>query len=122
MIGPVTPEQVFDAALRIQLCGERSLKIDFFPDRVRVHLPPKRMLARFCSVPLSKMTAILSEMEQDQLIDTEQRSGMWASPPANRIIAGLLAGRYRREAEALLGPVVLKTLLERLDLPDREST
>lgn len=63
---------------------------------------------------MSKMTAILSEMEQNQLIGTEQRGGMWAAPLGNRIIADYLAGQYRKEAEALLGPVVLKNLLQRL--------
>jgi len=114
MIDPITAEQIFDAAIRIQVCQEKSLEVDFFPDRVRVRLPPKRVLAQFCSVPMSKMTAILSEMEQNQLIGTEQRGGMWATPPGNRIIADCLAGKYRKEAEAVLGPVVLETLLRRL--------
>lgn len=63
---------------------------------------------------MSKMTAILSEMEENQLIGTEQRGGMWTTPFGNRIIADFLSRKYRREAEALLGTVVLKTLLKRL--------
>jgi hypothetical protein len=117
MIDPVTAEQIFDDAIRIQVCYTKSLEIDFSQDLVRVRLPPKRILAQFCSVPMSKMTAILSEMEQNQLIGTEQRGGMWATPLGNRIIANRLAGKYRKEAEALLGPVVLKTLLQRLFHP-----
>jgi len=114
MPDPITAEQVFDAAIRIQVCQEKSLDVDFFPDRVRVRLPPKRVLAVSCSVPMSKMTAILSEMERDQLIGTEQRGGMWATPLGNRIIADCLTRKYRKEAELVLGPVVLKTLLQRL--------
>ena len=114
MIDSITAEQIFDAAIRIQVCQEKSLDVDFFPDRVRVRLPPKRVLARSCSVPMSKMTAILSEMEQNQLIGTEQRGGMWASSLGNRIIAECLARKYRKEAEDVLGQVVLKTLLKRL--------
>ena len=114
MIDPVTAEQIFDAAIRIQVCQEKSLEVDFSPDQVRVRLPTKRMLAQFCLVPMSKMTAILSEMEQNRLIGTEHRGGMWATPLGNRIIADSLAGKYRKEAESLLGPVVLKTLLKRL--------
>lgn len=114
MIDPITAEQIFDAVIRIQVCQEKSLEVDFFPDRVRVRLPPKRVLAVFCSMPMSKMTAILSEMEHDQLIGTEQRGGMWASPLGNRIIAQCLAQKYRKEAEALLGPVIFKSLLQRL--------
>jgi DNA-binding transcriptional regulator YhcF (GntR family) len=114
MIDPVTAEQVFDAAIRIQVCEKKYLEVDFFPDQVRVHLPPKRVLARSCSVPMSKMTAILSEMERDNLIGTAQRGGMWVAPPGNRIIAGLLERKYRNEAEAVLGPVVLKRILRQL--------
>jgi DNA-binding transcriptional regulator YhcF (GntR family) len=114
MIDSITAEQIFDAAIRIQVCQEKALEVDFFPDRVGVRLPPKRVLAQSCSVPMSKMTAILSEMEQNQLIGTEQRGGMWATSPGNHIIADCLTRKYRKEAEAVLGPVVLKTLLKRL--------
>ena len=114
MIDPITAEQIFDVAIWIQVCQEKSLEVDFFPNRVRVRLPPKRVLAQYCSVPMSKMTAILSEMEQNQLIGTEQRGGMWATSLGNRIIADCLAGKYRKEAETVLGPVVLETLLKRL--------
>jgi len=114
MSDTVTAEQIFDAAIRVQVCGKKNLEVKFSPDHVRVLLPTKRVLAAACSVPMSKMTAILSEMEQDQLIGAEQRGGMWATPLGNRMISGLLARKYRQDAEALLGPLVLKTLLERL--------
>jgi DNA-binding transcriptional regulator YhcF (GntR family) len=111
---PITAEQIFDASIRIQLCEKRSLEVDFSQDLVRVRLPSKRELARFCSVPMSKMTAILSEMEQNLLIGTELRGGMWATRLGNQIIADCLTRQYQKEAEDLLGPVVLKNLLMRL--------
>ena len=114
MSDTISAEEIFDAVVRIQVLEKRSLEVDFFPGRVRVHLPPKRVLVRSCSVPVLKMTAVLSGMEKDQLIGTEQRGGMWTTPPGNRIIAGYLAGKYRGEAEALLGTEVLNTLLTRL--------
>lgn len=114
MISPVRAEQVFDAALQIQLCEKKSLEVDFSPDHIRVHLPPKRMLALACSVPMSKMTNLLSEMEERQLIATEQRGGMWVTPRGNRMIADYLAGKYRKEAQALLGSVVLEILIQHL--------
>lgn len=113
---PVTAEQVFDTPIHILLCQEKFLEVDFSPDRIRIHLPPKRILAVSCSVPVSKMTAILSEMEQQQLIGAEQRGGMWATPLGNRMISGLLERKYRKEAEAVLGPVVLKRILRHLVL------
>lgn len=107
-------EEIFDAALRLQICIRRNLEVKFFSDQVRVSLPPKRALAETCSLPVSRITAILADMERDQLIAAEHRGGMWATPAGNRIIAGLLAQKYRREAEELLGQVVLAVLLGRL--------
>ena len=43
MIDSITAEQIFDAAIQIQVCQEKSLEVDFFPDRVGVRLPPKRV-------------------------------------------------------------------------------
>src|SRR5512138_2253819 len=114
MIDPLTPEGILGAALQVQLCSSRSLDVDFFPDRVRIRLPPKRTLAAATGVPLSQMTAVLSRMEQDGIIGTERRGGMWVAPAGNRILAGLLAGRYREQAREILGPVVLEALLLRL--------
>lgn len=114
MIDSLSPEQVFDAAIRIQVCEKKYLEVDFSSDQIRVHLPPKRVLAQSCSLPMAKMTAILSEMEQSQLIGAKQRGEMWATPLGNRIIADHLKRKYRKEAEALLGPVVLENLLQRL--------
>ena len=110
----ITAEQVFDAALRIQLCQRRSLDVDFFPDQVRLHLPPKRLLAQYIPVPMSKITMILSEMEQKQLIGSELRGGMWVTPLGNRIIIDYLTQKYQKEALALLGPVLLQKLLQRI--------
>jgi len=114
MVNPAVAEQIFDLVIRIQLREKKMLELNFSPHHIRVLLPPKRVLALSGEIPMSRITAVLSEMEQDQLIQGEQRGGMWATPRGNRIIADCLAGKYRKEAEALLGPVVLETLLQRL--------
>ena len=114
MADPGTAEQVFDIALRIQLCERKYLEVNLSPDHIRVLLPPKRVLAENGSIPMSKITAFLSEMEQDHLIQAEQRGGMWTTSSGNRIIARLLAGKYRQEAEKILGPVILEMLLQRV--------
>lgn len=114
MINTIIAEEIFDAAMRIQICERKHLEVTFSPDHVRVFLPPKRVLADAFPVPLSKITAILSEMEQTHLIGAEQRGGMWTTPQGNRIIAGLLARKYRKEGVLLFGPAVLDTLLRRL--------
>ena len=114
MVNPAVAEQIFDLAIRIQLREKKMLELNFSPGNFRVLLPPKRVLALSGELPMSKITAVLADMEQDQLIQGEERGGMWSTPQGNRIIAGLFAGKYRTEAEALLGPVVLETLLKRL--------
>ena len=111
-------EEIFDLAIRIQLREKKMLELNFFPGQVRVLLPPKRMLAESGAIPMSRITAVLSEMEQDQLIQAEQRGGMWSTTSGNRIIAGLLAGRtYRNEAAEILGTDVLEILLRQLKDP-----
>ncbi|MFA4877062.1 MAG: hypothetical protein WC586_06580 [Methanoregula sp.] len=114
MGNPAVAEQIFDLAIRIQIREKKMLELNLSPDHIRLLLPPKRVLAMSGKIPMSKITAMLSEMEQGQLIQAEQRGGMWSTPSGNRIIANLLAGHYRNEAEALLGPVVLENLLGRL--------
>lgn len=120
MTNPSATNQIFDLAIRIQLREKKMLELNFSPDHVRVLLPSKRVLAESGALPMSKITAVLSEMEQDQLIQAEQRGGMWTTPSGNHIVAGLLAGKYRNEAAKILGPVVLETLLRRL-APDGAS-
>ena len=67
---------------------------------------------------MSKITAVQSEMEQDQLIQAEPRDGMRTTPQGNRIIADLLAGNYRNEATEILGPAVPDSLLQHHCLND----
>lgn len=118
MLNPAVAEQIFDLVIRIQLREKKMLELNFSPDHIRVLLPPKRILALSGEIPMSKITAILSEMEQDQLIQAEQRGGMWSTPQGNRIIAGLLAEKYRNEAMNLLGPIVLDSFLQRFSGKD----
>jgi hypothetical protein len=117
MEAPVTAEDIFDLAVRIQVRERKSLEAAFFPEGIRVILPPKRVLAVSGPMALSQITATLASMEQDHLIETEQRGGMWTTPGGNRIVAGLLAGKYRNEAERILGPVILHIFLEELQAP-----
>ncbi|OPY32829.1 MAG: hypothetical protein A4E34_02206 [Methanoregula sp. PtaU1.Bin006] len=114
MNDPGMEEQIFETAIRMQLCGKKTLEMTFSPRRIRVLLPPKRMLASESQVPVSKVTAFLAEMEQKNLIHAEQRGGMWSTEKGNRIIAGLLATKYRKEAAEVLGETVLRDLLKRL--------
>ncbi len=51
--------------------------------------------------------------EMPEIIRGEWRGEMWATPLGNRIIAGFLRRKYRKEAEVMLVPVVLKNLLQR---------
>lgn len=114
MTDPGTAEQVFDIAMQIQIRERKYLEVNFAPDHVRILLPPKRLMATSGTMAMSKITAALSEMEQDHLIAAEQRGGMWTTPEGNRILAGLLAGKYRKDTEGILGPVVFETVLNRL--------
>lgn len=93
MADPSTAEQVSDLAMQIQIRERKYLEVNFSPDHVQVLLPPKRLMATSGTMAMSKITAFLSEMDQDHLIEVEQRGGMWTTLEGNRILAGLLAGK-----------------------------
>ena len=117
MEGPVPPEEILAIALQILIGEKKQLEVTFFPDQVRILLPPKRTLAAAGGLPMAKITAALAQMEQDRLVVAEQRGGIWTTPAGNRILGRLLAGTYRDQAGTILGPVVLATLLQRLRAP-----
>ena len=118
----LTAQEVLEAALWIQLCDKRSLDIDLAPEGARLHLPSQHLLSQYCSAPPGEMLALLSDMEECDLIMKEERRGVWTTPRGNKLVAEIIEKRYKIEARALLGPTMLQLLLKRFraSLPDQE--
>jgi len=109
----LTAQEVFEAALWIQLCDTRSLDIDLVPDGARLHLPSQHLLSLYCSAPPGEMLAVFSDMEAGGLIIREERRGVWTTPRGNILVADIIEERYKTEARALLGSTMLQLLLTR---------
>jgi hypothetical protein len=118
----LTAQEVLEAALWIQLCDKRSLDIDLAPEGARLHLPSQHLLSQYCSAPPGEMLALLSDMEECDLIMKEERRGVWTTPRGNILVAEIIEKRYKIEARALLSPTMLRLLLKRFraSLPDQE--
>jgi len=116
-------QEVFEAALWIQLSDKKSLDIDLSPEGVRLHLPSQHLLALYCSAPPGEILSLLSAMEDSDLIVKEERRGLWTTPRGNIIVAEIIEKRFRPQASALLGPEMLQLLLKRfgVSVPDQET-
>jgi len=117
----LTAQEVLEAALWIQLCDKRALDIDLAPEGARLHLPSQHLLSQYCSAQPIEMLAVLSDMEECDLIMKEERRGVWTTPRGNKLVAEIIEKRFRKQARALLGPKILRLLLKRFraSLPDQ---
>lgn len=117
----LTAQEVLEAALWIQLCDKRSLDIDLAPEGARLHLPSQHLLSQYCSALPGEMLAVLSDMEECDLIMKEERRGVWTTPRGNKLVAEIIEKRYKKQARTLLGPKMLRLLLKRFraSLPDQ---
>lgn len=107
-------DRVFDAALWIQICDRKILTLDFQPGKVRLQLPSRDLLARYCSVPARDIRRIFFEMEDLQLVATDGQGLVWTTPRGNLMIADILELRYSRQVRDLFGPRFQKSVLSQL--------
>jgi hypothetical protein len=54
-------------------------------------------------------------MEQDALVTRAERVGIMTTTKGTKKLIGLMVQRYRREAEALLGPVIFEEIIRRVE-------
>lgn len=119
----ITPEVIFDIALKTQICDKKTMDIDLFSDGIRLHLPTQRSLESHCSVPHVQLMASLFEMENMHLIEKRERIGIWTTPLGNQMAADIIERKYKKQARALFGRMMLEALLDRLkhSLPEDSS-
>ncbi len=107
----LTREILFDAALRVQLLG-RSLEISFtsggFPT---FRFPNTRKLADFLGIPHYLILQSFAEMENEELVIRAERVGIVTTPAGSRLMISVLKGKYRNEAESILGIQLLAELI-----------
>ncbi len=108
-------DTIFDAALKIQLILEKNISVNFTPSAITFKFPTTRRLAEYLNVPHYYVLPYFAMMEQNTLVTRAERVGIVTTTRGSEKLVGLMNTRYREEAEALLGPVVLRELLQRVE-------
>ncbi|MDD1679349.1 MAG: hypothetical protein LUO93_09250 [Methanomicrobiales archaeon] len=108
-------EAIFAAALDIQLNSEKCISFTFFPSGVSIKFPTTRRLAEFLDVPHYYVLPYFAMMEQEALVTRAERVGIMTTTKGTRKLIGLMAQRYRRESEELLGPVIFQEIVHRIE-------
>jgi DNA-binding transcriptional regulator YhcF (GntR family) len=109
----ITTDQIFEAAIRIQLAEERALTLAFKPDEIRIRFPTTRRLADYLAIPHYYMLPYFAMMEQDGLVSRAERVGIMTTAKGTRKYLGIIRERFRQEAETILGPAILDEIMRR---------
>ena len=109
----VSVDDLFDAAVRIQLL-ERSIVVSFDADNtIRIKFPITRRFAEFLGVPHYLILRSFALMEQEDLVTKAERAGIVTTGKGSQKMIGLMRERYQKEAEGILGKVIFEELLKK---------
>jgi Mn-dependent DtxR family transcriptional regulator len=98
---------IFEAAIRIQLLEEKALTLVFSFEGLSIKFPTTRRLADELNVPHYYVLPYFAMMEQEALVTRAERVGIMTTQKGSRKYIGMLSGKWRDEAETLLGSVIL---------------
>jgi Mn-dependent DtxR family transcriptional regulator len=108
-------DAIFVAALNIQLNIEKSISVTFSSSGVSIKFPTTRRLAEFLEVPHYYVLPYFAMMEQEALVTRAERVGIMTTTKGTKKLIDLMNGRYRRESEELLGPVIFREIIRRVE-------
>jgi DNA-binding transcriptional regulator YhcF (GntR family) len=108
-------EAIFAAALGIQLNIEKSISITFSSSGVSIKFPTTRRLAEFLDVPHYYVLPYFAMMEQDALVTRAERVGIMTTTKGTKKLISLMIQKYRRESEALLGPIIFQEIIRQVE-------
>jgi DNA-binding transcriptional regulator YhcF (GntR family) len=110
----LTVDLLFDAAVRIQVVEERALNVTYTPDGISIRFPTTRRLAEFLGVPHYYVLPVFGQMEEIGLITRAERVGIMTTAEGSRRFVSVMASRYRKEAQGVLGEPLLSEILARI--------
>jgi Mn-dependent DtxR family transcriptional regulator len=108
-------EAIFAAALDIELNIEKSISVTFSTSGVSIKFPTTRRLAEFLDVPHYYVLPYFAMMEQEALVTRAERVGIMTTTKGTKKLIGLMMQRYRRESEALLGPIIFQEIIRQVE-------
>ncbi len=109
----LTIDDIFDAAIRIQIGEERSLSVLFTEYAVSIKFPTTRRLAEYLRMPHYYVLPYFAMMEEQALVTRAERVGIMTTPEGTRKLLEMIAVKYQKEAEEIAGREVFAELLRR---------
>lgn len=109
----LSADDLFDAVVRLFL-SEHAIIVSFGADAsVWIKIPATRRISVFLKMPHYLVLRSLAILENEGLVRKEERAGIVTTDAGSRIIIRLMTRRYHKEAENILGPVILEELVQR---------
>ncbi len=106
-------DEIFDAAIRIQLREDRVVTMTISRDSIGIRFPTTRRLAEHLGVPHYYVLPYFALMEQENLVTRAERVGIITTETGTRKYFSILARDFPVESAELFGPAVLQGIVEK---------
>jgi DNA-binding transcriptional regulator YhcF (GntR family) len=110
----LTYDEIFEAAAQIMLFIDRSITINFTLGAVRIRFPTTRKLAEHLQMPHYYVLPYFATMEKEDMIIRVERVGISTTKQGSRKLIELIASKYKKETEAILGASLFNELQQRV--------
>jgi DNA-binding transcriptional regulator YhcF (GntR family) len=107
-------DQIFNAAIRIQLREDRVVTVTVSRDSVGIKFPTTRRLAEYLQVPHYYVLPYFAMMEEENLVTRAERVGIITTETGTRKYFAMLTRDFPDEAEEIFGPAVLEGIMEKV--------
>jgi hypothetical protein len=119
-LSSLTYEEIFEAAARIIIFVDRRITIGFAGNNISVRFPTTRKLAEHLQIPHYYVLPYFATMEKEEMITRVERIGISTTNQGSKKLIALIAARYKKEAESIMGSALFHELQQRLMVEDRE--
>ncbi len=117
----LTYDQIFEAAAQILLFVDRRITFHVTQNSVSIQFPTTRKLAEHLQIPHYYVLPYFATMEKDGVITRMERVGISTTKQGTRELIELMATKYERETQAILGKGLFNELKCRVTKRDDEG-
>lgn len=115
----LTIEEIFEVAIQILLFVDQCITVNFTRSAISIRLPTTRKLAEHLKIPHYYVLPYFATLEKEGLITRVERVGISTTKQGSKKLIELMAAKYKKETEAILGAVLFNKLKQRI-MEDRE--
>jgi hypothetical protein len=119
-LSSLTYEEIFEAAARIIIFVDRRITVGFAGNTISVRFPTTRKLAEHLQIPHYYVLPYFAAMEKEEMITRVERIGISTTNKGSKKLIALIAARYKKEAENIMGSALFNELQQRLMLEDHK--